>query len=407
MIAADPALVYLPDMLIADIATADVLLGAGGRLNEIDVVLNGQQAIDALTARLPEGAAVLRPGSALTEDLDALTAAFRLNLGALAGLACLVAVYLVISTINLWTVQRQPWFAHLRTIGATPWQLVRIIFSEALLLGLFGAVLGFLSGQAVAVVTSALTAQTVQDFYANIPLLSASVDVASLALAVFLGPLLAGFAAIPAAIQCWRLSPRQQSLQRNQGQAGPSLWWGLALISAFILIIGIVVIVSSSDLLPGWIGMVSIIFAVTGFVPLLIWGAMILFRPSVARWASPSVIIGYGWPLRSLLRLGPATAALTLALAASLGVAVMVQAFRVNVTDWLGRVLSADVYISAEGNRISDEAIPLPPELVDSVRAIAPMAQLTTISQTTMVTVTTDGRTKALVGDHYRQRYRN
>ena len=230
VIPADPSLVYLPDMLVADLATADVLLGVNGRLSEIDVVLADADAEAHLQSILPEGA-VLRPGSALREDLDALTAAFRLNLGALAGLACLVAVYLVISTINLWTVERQPWFAHLRTIGATPGQLVRIILGEALFLGLLGALAGFAAGQAVAVVTSALTAQTVQDFYANIPLLSPSGDVLSLVLALLLGPLLATIAAIPASIQCWRLTPRQQSLQRQQTQAPRSLWLGLAMLS--------------------------------------------------------------------------------------------------------------------------------------------------------------------------------
>ena len=79
-------------------------------------------------------------------------------------------VYLVVSTINLWTIERQPWFAHLRAIGATPQQLVRILMSEALLMGGVGAILGLTAGQAVAIVTSALTTQTVQDFYANVPI---------------------------------------------------------------------------------------------------------------------------------------------------------------------------------------------------------------------------------------------
>ena len=64
----------------------------------------------------------------------------------------------------------------------------------------------------------------------------------------------------------------------------------------------------------------------------------------------------------------------------------MVEAFRSNVTGWLGRVLSADVYISAEGNSISDTGIPLPPELLDSVRKALPDVHLTTIVQTDMVT---------------------
>ena len=386
VIGADSSLVYLPDMLVADLATADRLLNAGGRLTEIDLALNDTAALAALEKNLPEGA-VLRPGSALSQDLDALTAAFRLNLGALAGLACLVAIYLVISTINLWTVERQPWFAHLRTIGATPMKLVRIIFSEALMLGLVGAVIGFTLGQGAAVVTSALTAQTVQDFYANIPLMAASTNATSILLALLLGPLLAGLAAIPSAIQCWRLSPRQQSLQRNNNQATPAVWWGLTGLSAIFLAVGCLFIFASEDLLSGWIGMICLIFAITGFTPLVIWGAMIIGRPLIARFAPPSIIIGYGWPLRSLLRLGPATAALTLALAASLGVAVMVQAFRSNVTDWLGRVLSADIYISSEGTTISDEAIPLDPEILQQVRALSAEAHLTTIAQTDIVTL--------------------
>ena len=130
---------------------------------------------------------------------------------------------------------------------------------------------------------------------------------------------------------------------------------------------------------------------------------MMLLRPLVARIAPPSFILGYGWPLRSLLRLGPATAALTLALAASLGVAVMVQAFRSNVTDWLGRVLSADIYISAEGSAISDEAIPLAPEIIHRVRELAPQTHLTTISQNDIVSLGATGEDHPpLVSDHHR-----
>ena len=71
----------------------------------------------------------------------------------------------------------------------------------------------------------------------------------------------------------------------------------------------------------------------------------------------------------------------------------MVQAFRDNVTDWLGRVLAADVYISAEGSAVSDDAIPLPPHLIDQVRQLQPMAHLTTVADVTIITRT--GHTNA------------
>jgi putative ABC transport system permease protein len=382
---ADPRLVYLPDMLVADLATADVLLGANGQLTAIDVVLDSPQALAELSADLPAGA-VIRPASAISDDLDALSAAFRLNLGALAALACLVAIYLVVSTINLWTVERQPWFAHLRAIGATPHQLVRIIFSEAFLMGFLGAGLGLLSGQAVALVTSALTTQTVQDFYANVPILAAQGDLSSLGLAVLLGPLLAVIAAVPAAVQCWRLSPRQQSLQRSQANPPRSAWLALGGLSVGSLVLGVVSITSSQALFLGWLGILFVIFGVTGLAPLLIWALLGILRPLISAQAPPSMVLGISWPLRSLLRLGPATAALTLALAASLGVAVMVQAFRGNVTDWLGRVLSADVYVSAEGSAVSDQAIPLPADLVERIRGMYPDAHMTTVADIEVVT---------------------
>ena len=384
VVAASEALVYLPDMLIADLATADVLLGAAGQLTSIEVKVNAAGAA-ALSDRLPAGA-VLRPASALANDLDALTAAFRLNLGALAALACLVAVYLVVSTITLWTVERQPWFAHLRAIGATPGQLVRVIFSEALLLGFVGAVLGFVTGQAVAVVTSALTARTVQDFYANVPILSAGSDVTSLVLALLLGPALTVVAALPAAWQCWHLTPRQQSLQRQQTQARRSLWLALGGLALGCLTVGAALIAGSTSLLPGWLGILLIVFGGTALTPLAIWAGMLALRPVVGRVAPPSVILGLSWPLRSLQRLGPAAAALTLALAASLGVAVMVQAFRDNVTAWLERVLAADIYVSPEGTTVSDTPVPLPPSLVDQVRALVPEAQPTTVAGVDVVT---------------------
>ncbi len=48
--------------------------------------------------------------------------------------------------------------------------------------------------------------------------------------------------------------------------------------------------------------------------------------------------------------------------------------------------MSADVYISAEGNSISDTGIPLPPTVLKLVREVVPDAHLTTIAQTDMVT---------------------
>jgi putative ABC transport system permease protein len=64
---------------------------------------------------------------------------------------------------------------------------------------------------------------------------------------------------------------------------------------------------------------------------------------------------------RHLSRLSTAAAALMVALAASVGVAVMVESMRDAVSDWLEALLNADLYVAAEG---FDEGATLPSTVV-------------------------------------------
>jgi putative ABC transport system permease protein len=71
---------------------------------------------------------------------------------------------------------------------------------------------------------------------------------------------------------------------------------------------------------------------------------------------------------RHVSRLGTATAALMVALSASVGVAVMVDSMRASVSDWLSDLLTGDLYISAAG--FEDGAV-LPAAVVERAPRLA------------------------------------
>jgi len=76
---------------------------------------------------------------------------------------------------------------------------------------------------------------------------------------------------------------------------------------------------------------------------------------------------------RHLSRLATATAALMVALAASVGVAIMVESMRSSVSVWLDSLLSADLYVSADH---FEDGAPLPAGVAALIRDMPQVASL-------------------------------
>ena len=157
----------LDGLLLLDVGAAQRLLGMPGRISHVDLILTGGEAAVAAVARL--AAAGRRAWLAASEQASTaaqLTAAFELNLRALSLLALVVGMFLVYNTVLFGVVQRRAIFGTLRTLGATPGQLFRLILAETLLLRrrsarALGLGLGYWLGQsAVRLVT-----RTINDLY--------------------------------------------------------------------------------------------------------------------------------------------------------------------------------------------------------------------------------------------------
>ena len=82
--------------------------------------------------------------------------------------------------------------------------------------------------------------------------------------------------------------------------------------------------------------------------------------------------------VRALSRTAVATAALMIAIAATLAVGIMVESFRATVERWLETTLQADVYVSAPGSVGGRPAAPLPPALIARLAAVAGVGRVST-----------------------------
>ncbi|WP_156257306.1 FtsX-like permease family protein, partial [Sandarakinorhabdus oryzae] len=121
---------------VIDIAEAQWRFGQLGRLHRLDVKLvDHAGARAALAAALPADAVLVTP-EAEASRADALSRAYRVNLGMLALVALLTGGFLVWSAQALSVARRRPQFALLAVLGLPRRGLVRQLLAEGLVLGL-------------------------------------------------------------------------------------------------------------------------------------------------------------------------------------------------------------------------------------------------------------------------------
>ncbi|GAB3148286.1 ABC transporter permease [Micromonospora sonneratiae] len=140
VLTADVPAVYLTDEAAAELA--------GGRIDAIALVGTGAEPARALAERVratTTGLRVLTGDARRTAepnpDSDALAMTASL-LGTTAGLAGFVSIFVVAGTFSFAVAQRRREFALLRTSGATPRQVRRLVLGEAMVVGVLASVAG-------------------------------------------------------------------------------------------------------------------------------------------------------------------------------------------------------------------------------------------------------------------------
>ena len=356
-------------ILVADIATAQELLNRIGRLDRIDLIADAA-TVAALTTRLPAGLRV-EPAEQRQAALAQMTEAFHVNLQAMGLLALLVGALLVYNTMTFAVLRRRPVLGTLRLLGVTRGELFGRVLVESLLLGLVGSLLGLALGVAVGSGLVRLVTRTINDLYFVLTVTTFQVSPALLAKGLLLGLGSTALAAAGPALEAAGIEPqaarRRSTLERRRHRRVP---W-LAGAGALLFVIGGALALAPGRSLP--LAFTALFLLILGFslaVPLLVLGLSRVLLPLAARLFGNVGRLALRAIDAGLSRTGVAVAALCVAVAATVGVGIMVESFRDTVARWLGQTLRADLYVSAAGTVSSRTDGVLPAGVPDRLRTL-------------------------------------
>ena len=356
----------LDGLVLADIATAQTLLKRKGELDRIDLMLKQGDA-EALAAWLPEGARLETAGRR-SAAIAQMSAAFQTNLFAMSLLALLVGGFLIYNAMTFSVLQRRSLLGMLRLLGVSRREIFVQVMVEALLIGSAGTLLGILLGYLLAQGLVTLVARTINDLYFTLRVTELSVTTLAIAKGFLLGltATLAG-ASLPA-FEAARTTPVAASRRSViEQQAHRMLPWlvatGVLLATAGMLLL----LVPSHSLAIGFSALFLLIIGYCLLIP-----AAVVSMARVLRWPLIRAVDFIGrLAVRgisaTLSRTGLAVAALTLAIATSVGMGIMTASFRASVNDWLHQTLQGDIYVSASAHSSIRASTPLPPALIEAL----------------------------------------
>lgn len=364
----------LADLLVADVATAQELLDRVGRLTRIDLIIpvEAAGAADRISAGLPPGVQIVT-ASARSQVTSEMTRAFQLNLVMLSSLALVVGMFLIYNTMTFSVIQRRALIGNLRALGVTRGQVFGLILSEAAVLGLLGALVGLVLGIGLASELIKLVTRTINDLYFSLNVRSVTLPSWVLAKGLALGLGAAVVAAAVPALEATRVPPRVASIRSLVESRMRSLAPRAALCGVLSIALGLLMLtVPGGHLGLGFLALFGLVLGFTLLAP----GATVL----IVRCARPlaGALSGSLGPLSvqgvtsNLSRTAIAIAALMVALAATVGVGVMVDSFRRSVSNWLDVTLQADFYLTVP----SSGGAALDPRIVERIGGIAGVAEV-------------------------------
>ena len=425
-----------------DIGWAQEILGKQGKLSSVQILLRQpretEAAVRTIQKLVPPDVTVEPPGQR-SGQIERMLASFELNLGALSLISLLVGMFLIYNTIAASVVRRRIETGILRAIGATQMEVQCLFLAEALLFGVIGVTLGiaggvvlarFLIGREIARVISTLYMLVSVDRLHLTPLLVFSAyffGLGSVLTAAWL-PAREGANANPVNA----LSLGLGATSENSRLHAPA-WFLRGLLA---LALGVAAAMLSLTTGPAWLGFGSAFFVLLGFAftaPAVttISSRVLeaLLRRSRERETEPAASGETGsFAFMVLLRLASQNlrrslhrnaviiAALMAAIAMTVGISVMIHAFRRTVEIWIDRAIVADLFMTPSANETLGNGAMFPPEVLAGLRHDPSVAAVDTVRELgvtirgdriSMVSVSGDNRHRlAFVGGHGEEKQR-
>jgi putative ABC transport system permease protein len=343
----------LSSLIFVDIATAQELLGMQKELSRIDVIIPdnsaGKRTLQELRVSLPSNIDIV---SARSRNLamSQMTKAFETNLTALSLLALIVGMFLIYNTMTFAVVLRRQIIGSLRAIGVTRQEIFKQIFAESIFIGLISTWFGIFIGILLANTLLELVSRTINDLYFVLNVHSLDISFGSLLKGVVIGVMATALTGFLPAYEAAKSSPRaslaRSTLELKYRLAFAWTKW----LGGGVMFLGILVLILPHSML--WLSFLGLLCIIVGFVlyvPQLTLMLVKLFVPVHHKLLGTLGNISARSVGSSLSRTSVAVASLTVAIATTIGVSVMIDSFRGSVIAWLDNTLKADVFITTPG----------------------------------------------------------
>jgi len=365
-------------LAVMDLGAAQELFGKQGQLSRIDLALqpgvNRDNFVSTLqnTPDWPVNVTITVPGDTQSQ-INNLSRAYRVNLTVLAFIALFTGAFLVFSVLSLSVAKRAQQFALLGVLGLSGRQRLTLVLWESLVLGLLGSAAGIALGTSLAALALRLLGGDLGGgfFPGAAPTLQFSGPAALIYAAMgVLAALVGGWWPAKAA----QSLPPAQTLKGLGHLAGPSRqhWISLVLIAIGALLtrapaifgIPVAAYLSVALLLLGGITALPWLIGLLleRLAPLLTRNTLTLLALARARHQREAAAVAVSGVVASL----------SLAVALT----VMVASFRDSVTQWLDRVLPADLYVRSSASLGASDTVYFSAEFVQAAAQLAGVRQL-------------------------------
>ncbi|WP_037677076.1 ABC transporter permease [Streptomyces griseus] len=305
-----------------------------------------------------------------------------------AGIAFLVGIFLIINTFSMLVAQRTREIGLMRAIGSSRKQVNRSVLAEALLLGVFGSVLGVGAGVGLAVGLMKLMGMTGMNLSTDDLTVAWTTPVIGLVLGVVVTVL----AAYLPARRAGKVSP-MAALRDAGAPADARSSWIRALIGILLTGAGgcgLYVAATADQAKEGslWLGL-GVVLTLIGFVvvgPLLVGGVVRVLGAALLRMFGPVGRMAERNALRNPRRTGATGAALMIGLALVACLSVVGSSMVASATDQLDKTVGTDFIIQNDGGQL------VTPQAVKAVKETPGLERVTEYKWTEADFTTPDGK---------------
>ena len=346
-------------LAVMDIAGAQAAFGWLGRVSRIDVRLRAgaDRATVLHELALPPGMRAAAPDEA-AQRISNVSRAYRVNLTVLALVALFTGAFLVFSILSLSVAKRLPQLALLGVLGLSGRERMQLVLAESALLGAAGSALGLALGSGLAALALRLLSGDLGGGYFPGVAPHLQFDAGAAAAYGLLGVAAAMVGGWLPARAAQRIAPAQalKGLSASGSTTGPA-WVGPLLLAIGV---GLSMLPPLAGIpLAAYLGVACLLLGGIACVPAGV--AALLRGVAPPRHALALLAVERARHQRHTATIAVAGVVASLSLAVAL--TVMVASFRDAVTQWLGTVLPADLYVRAGASVVAGDVVTLPADL--------------------------------------------